>query len=123
MIRIRNALPQLRCSPGFSLIVIITVAHAVGTITGIFTLVDGVLLESLAIAGDYLTTLRIALDDMNSLAHLAVQQSQIVDLRFFGGLLIEETAALLDLSAAPIKHPWAGARVRLHREMRRESHP
>ena len=66
----------------------------------------------------------IALDDaLNGLASLDPQQSQIVELRFFGGLSIEETADLLELSPATIKRHWATARVWLHREIGRESHP
>ena len=65
----------------------------------------------------------IALDDaLNGLARLDPQQSQIVELRFFGGLSIEETAELLELSPATIKRHWATARVWLHREMSRETH-
>jgi RNA polymerase sigma factor (TIGR02999 family) len=65
----------------------------------------------------------IALDDaLNGLAQLDPQQSQIVELRFFGGLSIEETADLLELSPATIKRHWATARVWLHREISRETH-
>ena len=65
----------------------------------------------------------IALDDaLNGLARLDPQQSQIVELRFFGGLSIEETAELLELSPATIKRHWATARVWLHRELSRETH-
>jgi RNA polymerase sigma factor (TIGR02999 family) len=65
----------------------------------------------------------IALDDaLNGLAQLDPQQSQIVELRFFGGLSIEETAEMLKLSPATIKRHWATARVWLHREMSREAH-
>jgi RNA polymerase sigma factor (TIGR02999 family) len=64
----------------------------------------------------------IALDDaLNELARLDPEQSQIVELRFFGGLSIEETADLLELSPAPIKRHWATARVWLHRELNRET--
>jgi RNA polymerase sigma factor (TIGR02999 family) len=65
----------------------------------------------------------IALDDaLNGLSRLDPQQSQIVELRFFGGLSIEETAELLELSPATIKRHWATARVWLHRELSRETH-
>lgn len=61
---------------------------------------------------------RIALDDaLKGLALLDPQQSQIVELRFSGGLSIEETAEVIDLSPATIKRHWATARVWLHREM------
>ena len=66
----------------------------------------------------------IALDDaLSNLAQLDPQQSQIVELRFFGGLSIEATAELLELSPATIKRHWATARVWLHREMSREMQP
>lgn len=122
MIGIRYALRQLRCSPVFSLIVIRTVALAAGTNTRIFTLVDGVPVKSLPIAGNSLTTLGMALDDMNGHARLVAQQSRIVALRFFSRLSIEETAALPDLSPVTIKRHWATARLWLYRERRRESH-
>ena len=65
----------------------------------------------------------LALDDaLNGLAALDPQQSQIVELRFFGGLSIEETADLLDVSPATIKRHWATARVWLHREMSGKAH-
>jgi RNA polymerase sigma factor (TIGR02999 family) len=64
----------------------------------------------------------IALDDaLTGLAQLDSQQSLIVELRFFGGLSIEETAQLLDLSPATVKRHWATARVWLYREMSRET--
>lgn len=45
------------------------------------------------------------------------RQGQIVELRFFGGLSIEETAEVLELSAATIKREWAMARAWLYREL------
>ena len=63
----------------------------------------------------------IDLDDaLNSLAQLDTQQSLIVELRFFGGLSIEETSQVLGISPATVKRDWATARVWLHRNMRRE---
>jgi RNA polymerase sigma factor (TIGR02999 family) len=60
----------------------------------------------------------VALDDaLNSLARLDQQQSRIVELRFFGGLSIDETAAVLGVSPATVKRDWATARVWLHREI------
>jgi RNA polymerase sigma factor (TIGR02999 family) len=61
----------------------------------------------------------IELDEaLNSLAKLDAQQSLIVELRFFGGLSIEETSQVLGISPATVKRDWATARVWLHREMR-----
>jgi RNA polymerase sigma factor (TIGR02999 family) len=60
----------------------------------------------------------IALDDaLKGLAQLDAQQSRIVELRFFGGLSIEETAEVLGISPATVKRHWSTARVWLHREM------
>jgi RNA polymerase sigma factor (TIGR02999 family) len=60
----------------------------------------------------------IALDDaMNQLATLDPRQSKIVELRFFGGLSIEETAEAIEISPATAKREWATARLWLHREI------
>jgi len=61
----------------------------------------------------------MALDDaLNGLARLDPQQSRIVELRFFGGLSIEETAQVLKISPASVKREWATARLWLHHQMR-----
>ena len=60
----------------------------------------------------------LALDDaMKRLATLDARQSQIVELRFFGGLSIAETAQAVDISPATTKREWATARLWLHRAM------
>jgi RNA polymerase sigma factor (TIGR02999 family) len=60
----------------------------------------------------------IALDDaLTSLAALDLRQSQIVELRFFGGLSIAETADAVGISPATVKREWASARAWLHREV------
>jgi RNA polymerase sigma factor (TIGR02999 family) len=62
----------------------------------------------------------IALDDaLNSLAALDPRQSQIVELRFFGGLSIEDTSHTLGISPATVKREWAIARTWLHAELYR----
>jgi RNA polymerase sigma factor (TIGR02999 family) len=59
-----------------------------------------------------------ALDEaLTRLADLDAQQSRIIELRFFGGLSIEETAATLDISPATVKRDWAMARAWLFREL------
>ncbi|HLH52742.1 MAG TPA: sigma-70 family RNA polymerase sigma factor [Verrucomicrobiae bacterium] len=61
----------------------------------------------------------VALDDaLNQLAALDSQQSRVVELRFFGGLSIEETALVLGISPATVKREWATARAWLHREIK-----
>ena len=60
----------------------------------------------------------IALDDaLSGLARLDPQQSKVVELRFFGGLSIDETAAELGISPSTVGRLWASARVWLYREM------
>lgn len=62
----------------------------------------------------------VALDDaLNALAKLDAQQSRIVELRFFGGLSIEETSEVLTISPATVKREWTSARAWLHREITR----
>jgi RNA polymerase sigma-70 factor, ECF subfamily len=64
----------------------------------------------------------VALDDaLNELARIDKQQSRIVELRFFAGLSIEETASLLTVSPSTVKRDWNMARVWLFRELDRTS--
>jgi RNA polymerase sigma factor (TIGR02999 family) len=60
----------------------------------------------------------IALDDaLNELALIDPQQSRIVELRFFGGLTVEEAAEVLHVSPATIKREWSSAKAWLYREL------
>jgi RNA polymerase sigma factor (TIGR02999 family) len=62
----------------------------------------------------------VVLDDaLKGLAALDARQSQIVDLRFFGGLSIEDTSYVLGVSPATVKREWATARLWLQRELKR----
>jgi len=62
----------------------------------------------------------VALDDsLAELAKLNPQQSQIVELRFFGGLSIEESAKVLGLSPATVQRRWSTARIWLHHQLSR----
>lgn len=64
----------------------------------------------------------IALDDaLAALASFDERKSRVVELRFFGGLSVEETASILDISAATVMRDWQLARLWLHREMRQHS--
>ena len=63
----------------------------------------------------------VALDDaLNQLAALDPQQGRLVELRFFGGLSIEEASIVLGISPATLKREWAIARAWLQREMKSE---
>jgi len=60
----------------------------------------------------------LALDRaLTKLAELDKQQSQIVEMRFFAGLSIEDTSEILKISPATVKRDWAMAKAWLHREM------
>ncbi|PYV51973.1 MAG: RNA polymerase subunit sigma-70 [Acidobacteria bacterium] len=60
----------------------------------------------------------VALDELlTRLAELDPQQARIVELRFFGGLSVEETADLLGISTATVKRDWAMAKAWLAREL------
>jgi RNA polymerase sigma factor (TIGR02999 family) len=60
----------------------------------------------------------LALDDaLERLAALSPQQGRVVELRYFGGLSIEETAEVLGVSTMTVKRGWAMARAWLHREL------
>jgi RNA polymerase sigma factor (TIGR02999 family) len=64
----------------------------------------------------------IAVDDaLTSLAKLDEQQSRIVELRFFGGLAIEEIAESLSVSASTVKRDWNVAKAWLTRHIKKES--
>lgn len=58
---------------------------------------------------------------LESLTAIDPQQGRIVELRFYGGLTIEETAEVLGISAATVKREWTVARVWLYREIHRNS--
>lgn len=63
----------------------------------------------------------IALDSaLKKLAEIDEQQVRIVDLRYFGGLDIAETAKTLDVSPATVKREWTIAKAWLRRELTRE---
>jgi len=58
----------------------------------------------------------IALDEaLRSLEYLDPQKSKIVELRYFGGLSIEETAEVLDISSRTVRREWQRARAWLYR--------
>ncbi|MEZ5427778.1 MAG: sigma-70 family RNA polymerase sigma factor [Pyrinomonadaceae bacterium] len=62
----------------------------------------------------------VALDDaLRSLENLDRRQAKIVELRFFGGLSIEETACVLKISEATVKREWVFAKAWFQRELTR----
>ena len=60
----------------------------------------------------------VALDDaLRELTAIDPQQGQVVELRFFAGLSIADTAEALGISPATVKRDWSTARVWLYREI------
>jgi RNA polymerase sigma factor (sigma-70 family) len=60
----------------------------------------------------------IVLDEaLNRLAEVYVQESKIVELRFFAGLSVEETAETLGISPRTVKRNWRFAKAWLRREL------
>lgn len=60
----------------------------------------------------------VALDDaLTGLADFDPRKSQIVELRFFGGLSVEETAEVMKLSPVTVMREWRAAKAWLHREI------
>jgi RNA polymerase sigma factor (sigma-70 family) len=74
--------------------------------------------ESLVVYGERGMDL-VSLDDaLQALAAIDARRSQVVELRFFGGLSVEETAAALRVSPETVKHDWKLAKAWLRREMK-----
>jgi RNA polymerase sigma factor (TIGR02999 family) len=60
----------------------------------------------------------VALDEaLNALAAIDPRRSRVVELRFFGGLTVEETAEVLKVSPETVMHDWKLARIWLLREL------
>lgn len=75
-------------------------------------------LDENAVASEEPTTDLVALDEvLDRLAEFDKRKSEVVMLRYFAGLSIEETAAALGVSPATVKNEWTFARAWLHREM------
>lgn len=60
-------------------------------------------------------------DALNNLATLDARQANIVEMRFFGGLSIDETSHVLGISPATVKREWTTARTWLYDQMTREA--
>jgi RNA polymerase sigma factor (TIGR02999 family) len=74
--------------------------------------------EAIAVADDREVEI-VALDDaLTSLAEIDPEKSRIVELRFFGGLSVEETAVVLGTSPRTVKRGWRVAKAWLYREVR-----
>src|SRR5262250_2881236 len=75
-------------------------------------------LEEAAVIGGGQDEDLVALDDaLHALARFDTRKSQVVELRFFGGLSVEETAEVLRISPITVMRDWSTARAWLYREM------
>jgi RNA polymerase sigma factor (TIGR02999 family) len=84
--------------------------------------VQHVVLEDTAVIGGGQDKNLLALDDaMQALALVDSRKAQVIELRFFGGLSVEETAEVLKVSAVTVMRDWSTARAWLYREMSGES--
>jgi RNA polymerase sigma factor (TIGR02999 family) len=60
----------------------------------------------------------VALDDaMKALEHIDPRKVQVVEMRFFGGLSVAETAAVLKVSEVTVMRDWSSAKAWLYREL------
>ena len=65
----------------------------------------------------------VALDDaMNALARIDPRKVQVVEMRFFGGLSVEETAKVLNVSPITVMRDWNTAKIWLYRELTGAAH-
>jgi RNA polymerase sigma factor (sigma-70 family) len=65
----------------------------------------------------------IALNDaLRSLEQVDAQKARIVELRYFAGLGIEETAGVLRVSAMTVRREWTRAKAWLYRELAGDAH-
>jgi RNA polymerase sigma factor (sigma-70 family) len=76
-------------------------------------------LDAIAVGEDRAAAV-CALDDaLTSLAALDPRRTKVIELRFFGGLTVEETAEVLDVSPQTVMRDWKTAKVWLARELQR----
>lgn len=80
--------------------------------------VQHIALDDIAVVSRDRTGDLVALDDaLNALARLDPRKVQIIEMRFFGGLSVEETAEVLKVSPATVRRDWSIAKFWLYREL------
>src|SRR5438445_8283061 len=80
--------------------------------------VPHVSLEEAAVVGGDRTADLVALDEaMSALARFDARKMQVVEMRFFGGLSVEETAEVLKVSPVTVMRDWSTAKAWLYREL------
>jgi RNA polymerase sigma factor (TIGR02999 family) len=76
--------------------------------------------EALVIPGEQTTNLPALDDALNALANVDPRKVRVVELRFFAGLTVEQTAEVLKVSPETVERDWRLAKVWLHRELRND---
>ena len=85
--------------------------------------VQHVSLEEAAVVGGEQDTDMVALDNaMNALARIDPRKVQVVEMRFFGGLSVEEAAEVLKVSPVTVKRDFRAAKAWLYRELMSANH-
>ena len=80
--------------------------------------VEHVSLDEAVVIGPDRSSDFVSLDDaLNALAERAPRKAQVVELRFFGGLSVDETAEVLHVSAITVMREWKSAKAWLYREL------
>jgi len=77
--------------------------------------------EGLAISKERSSEVIALHDALNSLEALNPRRAKVVELRYFGGLSVEEIAAVLDMSPRSVKRDWALARPWLFKEIQKST--
>jgi RNA polymerase sigma-70 factor, ECF subfamily len=78
---------------------------------------DETTLDGTALVGREATDLAALDDALEALARLDARKVQVVEMRFFGGLSVEETAEVLKISTVTVMRDWSTAKAWLHREL------
>ena len=79
-------------------------------------------IEDAAVVTDDTPVHLVGLNDaLDALGQLDARKARVVELRFFGGLSVEETAAVLKVSSVTVMRDWSGAKTWLYREPPAES--
>ncbi len=77
--------------------------------------------DAIAACEDRATEIMAIHEALHRLARMDPKQAKVVELRFFGGLSVEETAELTGISTATVKRYWNSARAWLHAELSKEA--
>jgi RNA polymerase sigma factor (TIGR02999 family) len=75
--------------------------------------------EALGVAEDTATDVVALNDALEALTEVDERKSRVVELRFFGGLSVEETAEVLNVSRETVKRDWQFAKLWLRRQLRK----